>query len=175
MALKHDSAAPLFIFATACFGLCALLVIGHVWGPDLLINATDSEPTGIYRILPSRSAELSRGALVIFPIPQPFESLVVGRGWEKKGVPLIKSIGAIEGDEVCVRDTIFEINGTPVGPVASVDRAGLPLPKLRGCFRIEAGYFLPVSTYSARSFDGRYMGPQPLSVITGEAKPLWTF
>jgi len=103
------------------------------------------------------------------------QSLVYGRGWEKTGVPLLKGIGAVAGDTVCVRDTVFEINGAPIGAVSDHDRAGLPLPRLRGCFRIEAGYFLPVSTYSARSFDGRYMGPQPLSVITGEAKPLWTF
>jgi type IV secretory pathway protease TraF len=95
--------------------------------------------------------------------------------WEQAGVPLLKAIGAVAGDVVCINDEAFSINGTPVGPVARVDGKGLPLPQLRGCFTIEAGYFLPVSGYSERSFDGRYMGPQPLSVIMGKATPLWTF
>jgi conjugative transfer signal peptidase TraF len=175
MALNLDSAAPLFVIAGSSFGLAAVLLIGRLAGLEIVINATASEPAGFYRIVHPRSADFHRGMLVIFPVPAPFESLVYGRGWEKKGVPLLKGIGALAGDTVCIRDTVFEINGTPIGPVAERDQWGLPLPKIRGCFQIEAGYFLPVSAYNARSFDGRYLGPQPLSAITGEAKPLWTF
>jgi conjugative transfer signal peptidase TraF len=175
MALRLDCAPPLFVIAGSSFGLAAVLLIGQLAGLELVINATASEPAGFYRILPPRPVQFHRGMLVIFPVPAPFQSMVYGRGWEKPGTPLLKNIGALAGDTVCVRNTVYEINGTPMGPVAERDRTGLPLPKIRGCFRIEEGYFLPVSDHSERSFDGRYMGPQPLSAITGEAQPLWTF
>jgi len=175
MAMKSYSTAPLFVIAGSSFGLAAVLLVGALSGLEIVINVSASEPVGFYRIVPPSPSGFHRGLMVIFPVPTPFESLVYGRGWEKPGTPLLKNIGALAGDSVCILDTVFEINGTPIGPVAERDRSGLPLPRIRGCFRIEAGYFLPVSAYNARSFDGRYLGPQPLSVITGEAKPLWTF
>jgi conjugative transfer signal peptidase TraF len=145
------------------------------WGPQIIVNPTVSEPQGFYRLVSRSVRDYQRGMTVVFPVPHSFQGLVYGRGWLKTGVPLLKHIGALTGDQVCIRNDTFTVNGRVLGPVSSVDATGAPLPRLRGCFEIEPGYFLPVGEGSARSFDGRYIGPQPLSSITAEARALWTF
>jgi type IV secretory pathway protease TraF len=108
-------------------------------------------------------------------MPVAFRTLIASRGWAPEGVPLLKNVEALEGDQVCTDDHEISVNGRRVGPVSSVDSQGQPLPRIRGCYIVPAGEFLPLSTYIANSFDGRYMGPQPLSLIHGEAHRLWTF
>ena len=161
--------------AWAAIGVAAVSLAWRALGVPIVINPTVSEPQGFYRMVSHAAGDYRRGMTVVFPVPAPFRSLVYGRGWLKAGVPLMKNIGALAGDQVCVQDDHFEVNGRNLGPVSMVDRTGATLPHLRGCFQIADGYFFPISQYHERSFDGRYMGAQPLSAITGEARPLWTF
>jgi conjugative transfer signal peptidase TraF len=164
---------PWWVIACAA----ALIALGRVtyafWGPPLVINHTASEPRGIYWL--QQRKPYVRGELVAFSPPPAFQSLIASRGWAPDGVPLLKSVAAIEGDRVCTNDSEITINGEPVGPIVSVDSAGRPLPRIRGCYSVPAGEFLPLSTFIPNSFDGRYMGPQSLSLIRGEAHRLWTF
>ncbi len=175
MSLQVKTWVPLWVTSLAAIAMVAGVQTWSRWGPTIVINPTVSEPLGFYRMVTHTIPDYRRGMTVIFPVPAPFAPLVYGRGWLKSGVPLMKNIGAVAGDEVCVREDVIEINGTPMGPVARVDRMGAALPRLRGCFRVEEGMFLPLSRHHDRSFDGRYMGPQPLTEITAEARPLWTF
>jgi conjugative transfer signal peptidase TraF len=169
------SRKPLIIIGVAASLVVAVRLVYPLIGPPLLFNTTDSEPHGVYWQEPVRNGAFRRGQLVVFPVPAPFRSLVYGRRWAPPGLPLIKGIGALEGDLVCINDSQATINGKFVGPVVSVDSAGQPLPRIRGCLTVSPGYFLPLSTHVPNSFDGRYMGQQPLSVIAGEVRPLWTF
>jgi len=130
---------------------------------------------GIYRLISQEQRDFRRSMTVVFPVPATYQTLVYGRGWLRPGVPLLKTIVALAGDRVCIFDEHFEVNGRTLGPVYAVDRTGSPMPRIRGCFEIPPGYFLPASTYHPRSFDGRYIGPQPLTALQGEARPLWTF
>ena len=166
---------PLYVMACAAVGVTLLSLSWRSMGVLIVLNPTASEPTGFYRIVIHAVPDYQRGMTVVFPVPVPFQSLVYGRGWLKAGVPLMKNIGALAGDQVCVSEDHFEVNGKDLGPVSTVDRTGASLPRLRGCFQIADGYFFPMSQYHERSFDGRYIGAQPLAVITGEARPLWTF
>lgn len=175
MSLHVRTWMPLWVMALGATGMVIVTQTWVSWGTPIVINPTVSEPLGFYRMVTHSGEDYRRGMTVVFPVPLPFRSLVYGRGWLKEGVPLMKNIGALEGDQVCIRDEYVEVNGKRVGPVSTVDRTGAALPKLRGCFRVEEGMFFPLSQYHDRSFDGRYMGPQPLSVITGEARALWTF
>ena len=155
-----------------------VLVVRQVYsllGPPLILNYTDSEPHGLYWLDAHRNHSYASGQLVVFPVPRLFETLIYGRGWLGPGLPLMKGIGAVEGDRVCTDDRHASVNGLAVGPIFAADSAGRPLPKIRGCYTVPAGYFVPFSAVIARSFDGRYMGPQPLDVIVGEVHPLWTF
>jgi conjugative transfer signal peptidase TraF len=159
--------------AAAC--VAATRLAWAVWGPALLINTTASEPVGVYWVKHRVSAEYTRGMRVTFPVPRVYQGLVVERGWLAPGVQLIKHIGALAGDRVCIDAARAAINGAPVGPVLANDSAGRPLPQVRGCLTVPPGYFLPLSTTIPNSFDGRYMGVQPLSTIVGEVIPVWTF
>jgi conjugative transfer signal peptidase TraF len=144
-------------------------------GPPLFINETPSEPTGIYRLVRHPQLDYRRGMYVIFPVPPDVQGLVYGRGWLKAGVPFLKEVLGVPGDTVCITATALRINDVPIGPVFVRDRNGQPLPQQRGCFMIPSGSFFPASQHLANSFDGRYFGALPFTVITGEAKRVWTF
>jgi len=161
-------------------GVAALLVLAirtafAALAPPLLINTTASEPVGVYWVRYRTSVEYTRGMRVVFPVPQEYQRLVAERGWLAPGAPLIKHIGAVAGDRVCIQSDRAVINGAVVGPVSTHDSEGRPLPRFRGCLTVPPGYFLPLSTYIPNSFDGRYIGIQPLSAIVGEVIPAWTF
>jgi conjugative transfer signal peptidase TraF len=167
--------APFYVLAGAALGISLIVATWPHWGPSLLINATRSEPTGFYRLVSHEPQEYRRGMSVVFAVPDTYRELVYARGWLPDGVPLLKTIVALAGDRVCVYEERFEVNGRTLGPVYVLDSSGAAMPRIRGCFEIKQGYFFPASTYNPRSFDGRYIGAQPLSVLRGEARPLWTF
>ncbi|HQU17108.1 MAG TPA: S26 family signal peptidase [Gammaproteobacteria bacterium] len=148
-------------------------MIWHRWGPDLTFNYTESEPIGFYLLRPLRHPK--RGMIVELAVPARVRYLVYGRRWLQYGWPMLKGIGALPGDRYCVTDHAVFINGKRRGPISTVDTQGLPLPKLRGCFTVPAGQFLPFSDHSPKSFDGRYFGTVGLSQVRDEVRPLWTF
>lgn len=167
--------APFYVIAAVALGTALVLVLWPHWGPSLVINVTRSEPLGFYRLVSHAPQDYRRGMSVVFPVPGAYQGLVHARRWLPDGVPLLKTIVALAGDCVCVLDDHFEVNARPLGPVYALDETGAVMPRIRGCFEISPGYFFPAATYHARSFDGRYFGPQPLSTLAGEARPLWTF
>jgi conjugative transfer signal peptidase TraF len=173
MLLRIRTKRPFIVIIVAGVLVLAVRIAWPVFGVPLLINTTASEPYGLYRIRPR--PEYGRGTLVLFPVPTSVESLVSERGWLARGLPLLKGVGAIPGDRVCVSDDSVTVNGERVGPVFDRDSAGRPLPVIRGCETVAISRFWPLSPYAAKSFDGRYMGAQPLAVIVGEAVPVWTF
>jgi conjugative transfer signal peptidase TraF len=174
-AQKPKGTNPFLVIAVAG----ALIVLGRlaypVLGPPLLINHTASEPRGLYWLEIHDSKSYARGQLVAMSTPPGFRTLIESRGWAPDGGSLLKGVAALEGDLVCTNDHEVTINGRRMGPISSMDSAGRPLPELRGCYSVPEGEFLPLSTLIPNSFDGRYMGPQPLWLIRGEAHRLWTF
>ena len=173
--LRIRTYAPFYVVAGAALSTALIVATWPHWGPSLVINSTRSEPRGFYRLVPHEAQAYRRGMSVVFPVPDTYRGLVHARGWLANGVPLLKTIVALAGDRVCVFDGHFEVNGHTLGPVYALDNSGAAMPRIRGCFEIEQGYFFPASSYNPRSFDGRYIGPQPLSALRGEARPLWTF
>ena len=166
---------PFVVIGVAASLVLAIRTAWATLGPPLLINTTASEPVGVYWVRHRNSGEYTRGMRVTFPVPQAYQALVVERGWLAPGVPLIKHVGAVAGDRVCIESDRAVINDVVAGPVSAHDSEGRRLPQLRGCLTVPPGYFLPLSTYIPNSFDGRYMGIQPLSAIVGEVIPAWTF
>jgi len=137
------------------------------------LNLSPCVPLGIYTIVPHN--EIRTGDLVVFDPPQGARPYIYGRHWLPDGWPLMKYVGAGQGDTYAVLDGIFTINGKYAGPVFERDRNGKALPYRGGRFRVERNTFLPVSTHINNSFDGRYFGCVPLSSIKGRAIPMWTF
>lgn len=166
---------PFIIIVVSAVVVAAVRVIYPLVGPPLLVNTTDSEPHGVYWLEEHPRAGFNRGDMVSFAVPEAYQSLVYGRQWLAPGSPLIKGIGGLAGDTVCVTDTDASVNGNRIGPVFETDSQGRAMPIRRGCERVPVDYFFPFSDRVARSFDGRYMGPRALSVITGKVHPLWIF
>lgn len=161
------------IIVIAIFSFLAGLVLAARNVPCYL-NLSDSEPWGIYRLTPF-DGHLFIGELVIMEVPVPARPYVYGRGWLPEDGLLLKSIGAMPGDQVMIASDGIRINQQYFGPVFKQDSQGKPLPELRGSFRIQPGYFLPLATAIPNSFDGRYFGPVPLRMILGKAKPILIF
>lgn len=157
----------LFLFVLALF-VCG------AWTPALgYYNGSPSAPKGFYKTV-SAAEPLTVGQYVIIPVPAAVRDLVYGRGWLKDGTPMLKQVGAVEGDRVTITDAGIYINDRYFGPVFTEDSEGLPVPQLRGSFVILPGEFLPLNPYE-RSFDGRYFGPVPIASVENAVEPLWTY
>ena len=137
-------------------------IVSTITGPIFYINESASMPKGICAARKS-DEPLKRSDVVVFEVPPEVMKLAVERGYIGKGMPFIKSVGAIAGDTYCVRwDAAgygtFYINSVFVGPVFTKDSKGRPLPRIEGCHVVADGNFLPAGIASERSFDGRYWG-----------------
>jgi len=143
-------------------------------GHELVFNDSPSVPRGLYWIrLGAEPRE--RGEYVVFLPPDTAATLIYGREWLPRSMPLLKPVGGVEGDSYCVTSERFIVNDIDAGPVYFVDARGLPLPQIRGCRRVGHREFLPVSSHIDRSFDGRYMGAVSMSNVLGSGHPLLTF
>jgi conjugative transfer signal peptidase TraF len=165
------------LYALATIALACAAVAGAtipLSGHELVFNDSPSVPRGFYWI--ALGAHLAqRGEYVVFAPPADAAVLIYSRGWLPKSMPLLKQVGALEGDGYCIESGRFRVNGIDLGSVFVTDANGLPMPRIVGCRRIGRDEFLPVSTYSERSFDGRYIGAVPIANIIGTGRPLLTF
>lgn len=143
-------------------------------GHQLVVNDSPSMPRGLYWIRLDASPT-QRGEVVLFRPPAPFSALIVARGWLPNGMPLLKSVGGLEGNLYCAIDHRFVVSGEDIGPIFARDGQGNPLPRIGGCHSVGKDEFLPVSNTIDRSFDGRYMGAVPLANVIGTGFPLLTF
>lgn len=165
---------PIFIVLALIAVISALQAARLITGPTFWLNLSSSEPLGLYRMEP-RNKAVRRGEIVVMKCPKGYEPYLYGRKWLPHGWPLFKTVGATPGDTYCVTDKMLSINGIPIGPVFSSDRTGLSLPAVRGCRTVPNGRFLPIATGLENSFDGRYFGDVPESLIIGTARPILTY
>jgi len=164
---------PLVLGLAWCGLWAGSAALWHAFGPPLLLNLTTSVPRGLYVLTPP--APPARGMLVAFPPPAAVAALVVTRGYLAPRTPLLKPVAALPGETVCVQNDGVFIEGDFVAPVTSVDALGRPLPRWRGCVTLGVGEVFPLSTWTPRSFDGRYFGPVPVASLLGRVTPVWTW
>lgn len=170
---RHTNKTPLYIGAGVLSGLLVAQELASVSSHTFILNYTASMPLGIYQRVPIHTW---RHGMVVVITPSPSnKALFASRGWLMKTGVLIKPIGALPGDQVCIHKDTVTVNGKIVGPVFANDSHGFPLPVVRGCFVLPQGTVFPLSAYSAHSFDGRYFGAIPMTQILGEARPVWVF
>ena len=140
--------------------------------PILLWNASASAPEGLYLIVPAD--RLGVGQLVAVRPESVFEDLMARRGYLPRGVPLLKHIAALPGQEVCRSANSVTIDGRQVAYALERDHQDRPLPSWQGCFALSAGNVFLLNAEVPDSFDGRYFGPTPTSSIIGITVPVWT-
>jgi len=164
---------------SAC-GLAALAWIAFVQPlPRLVYNPSDSVAVGWYRVEPinhhanSLPHSLSAGSIILTRLPPDAAALAAQRGYLPTHIPLLKRVGAVAPQHVCIVDGQVHIDGVPVAAVLPADRLGRPLPVWLQCRRLQFGELFLLSTTHPASFDSRYFGPVNASAVIGVAQPVW--
>ena len=172
--------AYIVVATLAAIGFAALAWASFVHPlPRLIYNPSDSVAVGWYRVDPldrrasSLPSPLSVNSIVLVPLPAEAAALAAQRGYLPTGVPLLKRVGAVAPQDVCVFDRLVWIDGVPVANVLSADRLGRPLPSWAQCRRLEPGELFLLSVTNPASFDSRYFGPVSASTVIGVAHPVW--
>ena len=164
---------------SAC-GLAALAWAAFVQSlPRLIYNPSDSVPVGWYRVKPldhratSLPRSLSVGSIVLTLLPADAAALAAQRGYLPAHVPLLKRVGAVAPQHVCIVAGQVRIDGVPTAAALPADRLGRPLPSWPHCRPLAEGELFLLSVTNPASFDSRYFGPVSASVLIGVAHPVW--
>ena len=172
--------AHIVVATLAAIGFAALAWASFVSPlPRLTYNPSDSVAVGWYRVDPldhragSLPSPLSVNSIVLVPLPAEAATLAAQRGYLPTRVPLLKRVGAIAPQEVCIAGGIVRIDGVPSAAVLRADRLGRPLPAWQECRRLEPGELFLLSVTNPASFDSRYFGPVAAFTVIGVAHPVW--
>ncbi|MDR2012528.1 MAG: S26 family signal peptidase [Rhodanobacter sp.] len=147
--------------------------------PRLIYNPSDSVPVGWYRVEPldhrpgSLPRPLSVGSIVLVPLPDDAAALAAQRGYLPMRVPLLKRVGAVAPQHVCIFDGLVWIDGVPVAAALRADRLRRPLSSWSQCRQLQPGELFLLSVTNPVSFDSRYFGPVAASTVIGVAHPVW--
>jgi len=187
------AAAPIFASRTrsrlrtrlALAGLSACGLAALAWTffmqplPRLIYNPSDSVAIGWYRIKPfNHDADLlprplSAGDIILTRLPPDAAALAAQRGYLPTHIPLLKRVGAVASQHVCIVDDSVHIDGAPVAAILPADRLGRPLPVWPQCRRLQSGELFLLSATHPASFDSRYFGPVNVYAVIGIAHPVW--
>ncbi|WP_026784624.1 S26 family signal peptidase [Pleomorphomonas koreensis] len=135
-------------------------------------NVSSSVPIGLYRIEPVDRLEITD--LVAVMPDEPLADYMVERGYIGRGVPLLKHVAALPGQDVCRTGRTITVDAVPFGDALDRDRLGRDLPVWQGCERIADGDLFLMNSSVRDSLDGRYFGPIPARAVIGKATPLYT-
>ncbi|MGY6268661.1 S26 family signal peptidase [Achromobacter denitrificans] len=178
--LRSRRRARIMLAGFAAVGLAAL-----AWAvfaqplPRLIYNPSDSVPVGWYHVQPldHRAASLPRtlsvGSIVLTRLPAGAAALAAQRGYLPEHIPLLKRVGAVAPQHVCIVAGQVRIDGVPVAAALSTDRLGRPLSFWPQCRRLMPGELFLLSVTNPASFDSRYFGPVSASAVIGVAHPIW--
>lgn len=160
---------------SAC-GLAALAWASFVRPAAYVVyNPSDSVPVGWYRIERAGSPPrpLSVDSIVLARLPADVAALAAQRGYLPAHIPLLKRVGAVAPQHVCIVAGQVRIDGVPVAAALPADRLGRPLPSWPHCRPLADGELFLLSTTNPASFDSRYFGPIQASAVIGIAQPLY--
>lgn len=166
------------------FVLMTTSLIALVWASftpptaRVIYNASDSVPMGWYRVTPLDVASTTQpdaipvDSIVLTRLPASVATLADQRGYLPLQVPLLKRVGAVAPQHVCVIGNIVRIDGVPVATVLPADAQGRSLPAWQQCRRLIDGELLLLSDTNPASFDSRYFGPVRRDAVLGIAQRL---
>ncbi|MFG9472251.1 S26 family signal peptidase [Pseudomonas aeruginosa] len=178
--LRSRLRARIVVATLTAIGFAALAWAAFVSPlPRLTYNPSDSVAVGWYRIDPldPRTASLPRplsvDSIVLVPLPTTAATLAAQRGYLPTRVPLLKRVGAVAPQHVCIVAGQVRIDGVPSAAVLPADRLGRPLPSWPQCRQLRPGELFLLSVTNPASFDSRYFGPVSASAVIGVARPIW--
>ena len=138
----------------------------------LLWNATASTPIGLYSVRPAGKLEV--GDLVVVRPNEALEDFMVERRYIGRGVPLLKHIAALSGQQVCRIGRDIMVDGRFAAAALDRDSRGRELPVWQGCQHIAPKLAFLLNPAARDSLDSRYFGPLPVTDVIGKAQPLYT-
>jgi len=139
--------------------------------PRLLYNPSASAAVGWYKL----NDYARRGDLVAALAPENGAALAMERKYLPPNIPLIKTVWAISGEEIChVNGQVF-VKGRPPLIVLKHDVQGRLLPSRSGCYKLLEDEVFLVSTNVQTSFDSRYFGPVKRENLLGRVEYLGQF
>ncbi|WP_295813529.1 S26 family signal peptidase [uncultured Nitratireductor sp.] len=138
----------------------------------LIWNLTASAPIGLYTIAPADRIEVPE--LVAVMPPEPLAAFMAERGYVGHGVPLLKRVVGLPGQQVCRAGRTITVDGIRMGEALERDRMDRVLPVWLGCRVVADGELFLMNGQVRDSLDGRYFGPIPASSVIGRVLPLWT-
>lgn len=141
--------------------------------PRLIWNATASVPLGLYAI--ERQPAFGTGDLVAVMPPAPLAGFMVARGYVAAGVPLLKQVAGLPGQQVCRSGAMITVDTVVLGAALPRDRLGRALPDWQGCQMLQDDQIFLMNRDVRDSLDGRYFGPMPADAVIGLARPLWVY
>ncbi|MFG1433333.1 S26 family signal peptidase [Xanthobacter sp. V2C-8] len=155
------------------FSVMGVAIAAFIPTPLRLVwNASASVPIGFYYLDPPR--DLKIGDLVAVMPDQPLSDFMVERGYIGRGVPLMKRVMGLPGQQVCRTGGSITVDAVLLGEALDRDRLGRELPGWQGCRRIADGAIFLMNPDVRDSLDGRYFGPIPARDVIGKATPLYT-
>ena len=140
--------------------------------PRLIWNDSASVPIGLYSVAPVERLALLD--LVAIEAPEPLSHFLADGGHLPRGVPLLKRVVGLPGQEACRIDDVVTVDGVAMAHALDRDRRGRPLPIWRGCQRIADHEVFLMNPQVRDSLDSRYFGPIDARSIIGRATPVWT-
>ena len=176
---KSHQRCSAFVMLSVAVGLLSLLFAAG-WIGGLRINTTQSEPLGLWRIVPL--ARSVRPGEMVFVCPPDNAAMREARqrGYIRTGLcpggfgPLIKTVIVVAGQQVDVTDRVA-IDGViiPNSRIIGVDGRG------RSLLHDQSGVVRPGEGYLHSDFigswDSRYFGPVPDSGVLGLAQEVLTY
>ena len=133
--------------------------------PRLLYNPSESAAIGWYRV--QSNFPIERGAQVAAYGPEWARRLADERGYLPYDYPLIKTVWAVEGEEVCYNNQSVRVPKRPDIPVLGQDVLGRDMPQKSGCLVLKPGEYLLISPDVQAGFDSRYFGPVKKANLIG--------
>lgn len=155
------------VAAVSLLAIAAALEIAAPPTPRLIYNKSESAPLGWYRIDPS--GQIKKDALVAAFPPDDARELAAKRGYLPAHVPIIKTVWALAGDEICAENNVVSVAGKPHLIAQDIDSAGRKMPSLEGCSTLGDREVFLVSSRTDSSFDSRYFGAVERKNILGVA------
>ncbi len=172
---QHANGRHALLAFAASIGLAALAWAAFARpSARVVYNASESVPVGWYRIepIPDSAPLLHVGSIVLTRLPAEPAALAAQRGYLPAHIPLLKRVGAVAPQHVCVGNGLVRIDGEPVAVVLRADRLGRAMPAWDGCRALGAGEVFLLSNTHPGSFDSRYFGPIDASLVRGLARPM---